>query len=66
MTASLRKLLGTVLLVSLVIAYAIVAMSLAVPLLAKASWWAQLAYFVIGGFLWIVPAMLLIRWMSRE
>jgi uncharacterized membrane protein len=27
--------------------------------------WAQLAYFLIAGLLWVLPAGLLIRWMQR-
>jgi hypothetical protein len=27
---------------------------------------AQLAYFVVAGLLWVIPAGLLIRWMQRS
>jgi hypothetical protein len=61
----LRKLIGTVVLVAIVILYALVAMALAVRLLPGTAWWVQLAFFFVGGFLWILPSMLVIRWMLR-
>ena len=27
--------------------------------------WAQFAYFLVAGLLWVLPAGLLIRWMQR-
>lgn len=65
MSQNTRKLIGTVLLVALVILYALVATAVAVAKLSDASGFAQLLYFVLTGFLWIVPAMIIIKWMLR-
>lgn len=61
----LRKLIGTVLLVAIVILYSLIAMALAVRILPGTAWWVQLAFFFVGGFVWILPSMLVIRWMVR-
>jgi hypothetical protein len=61
-----RKLIGTVLLLLFLGAYAwaTVIISVAGRIMA-APHWAQLAYFLIAGLLWVLPAGLLIRWMQR-
>jgi hypothetical protein len=64
MSVRLRKLIGTVLLVALVILYALVATTVAVARLAEAHWSVHLAYFFLTGLLWVLPAMVLIRWMA--
>lgn len=65
MPVRLRKLLGAVALVALVIVYAFVAMVIAQLKLPEAPGWVQGTYYVVAGFLWIVPAGLIIRWMQR-
>lgn len=65
MTQSIRKLIGTVLLVALVIVYALVATAIAAARLADSPWWVHTLYFLLTGILWVVPAMLLIRWMMK-
>lgn len=60
----LRKLIGTVLLVTLVIVYALVATTVAVHRLADAGPLAHLLFFALSGLLWVLPAMGLIRWMA--
>jgi len=60
----LRSLIGTVLIICLVVVYAVVATAYASAALADSSWWVHLAYFVISGLFWILPAMLIIRWMA--
>jgi hypothetical protein len=61
-----RKLIGTVIIVTLVTVYALMTMTLAVRLqLPEMHWSVQLAFFAVGGFLWILPSMLVIRWMSK-
>ncbi len=64
MPVRLRKLIGTVLLVLLVIVYAIVATVFAVAQLAESGPLIQFSFFLFSGFLWILPAMLLIKWMA--
>ncbi|HEV7252556.1 MAG TPA: DUF2842 domain-containing protein [Mesorhizobium sp.] len=64
MPVRLRKLIGTVLLVALVIVYALVATAVAVHRLADAGPFAHLLFFALSGLLWVLPAMGLIRWMA--
>lgn len=65
MPVRLKKLIGTVLIVALVILYALIATTVATYRLADSPWWVHLLYFLFTGVLWVVPAMLLIRWMER-
>jgi hypothetical protein len=65
MSQTVRKLIGTVLLVLLVIVYALVATAIAAAQLANAPGWAQALYFLVTGIAWVVPAMLIINWMIR-
>lgn len=64
MPVRLKKLIGTILLVLLVIVYAIIATIVAVAQLAESGPLVHLAYFLFTGFLWVLPAMLLIKWMN--
>ena len=63
MPVRLRKLIGTVILVALVIVYAIVATIIAMAQFAESGPLVHLAYFFFSGFLWVLPAMLVIKWM---
>ena len=65
MSQKLRKLIGTVLIVILVILYALIATAVATAKLADASGWVHLIYFTVTGFFWIVPAMFVINWMLK-
>ncbi len=65
MPLRLRKFIGMIALVTLVITYAIVATAVAVATLAQSSAWVHLAYFIGTGVLWVVPAMFIIKWMER-
>lgn len=65
MTIRTRKLVGTIVLLVFLAAYALAAMLVAVALQVNASKLAELAYYVIAGLLWVLPAGWLIRWMSR-
>ena len=64
MPVRLKKLIGTILLVALVIVYALVATTVAVYRLGEASTLVHLAYFFFTGFLWVLPAMWIIKWMA--
>lgn len=64
MPVRLKKLIGTVLLVLLVCVYAIVATIVAVAQLAESGALVHLAYFFFTGLLWVLPAMLIIKWMA--
>ena len=64
MPVRLRKFIGTVLIVILVIVYALAATTFASLLLGTSPWWVHLLYFTLTGLLWILPAMLIIKWMA--
>ncbi|ATN33921.1 DUF2842 domain-containing protein [Rhizobium sp. S95] len=64
MPARLRSFIGTILIIILVVVYAIVATTIASSLLATSPWWVHLLYFLLSGLLWILPAMLIIKWMA--
>ena len=65
MPVRLKKLIGTILLIALVIVYALVATTIASTRLAESGWLAHLGFFLLGGLVWILPAMLIIKWMVR-
>jgi RsiW-degrading membrane proteinase PrsW (M82 family) len=64
MPVRLRKFIGTILLIVLVLGYAFLATTIAVNALGASPWWVHLSYFFLTGLLWILPAMLLIKWMA--
>jgi len=64
MPVRLRKFIGTILIVLLVVIYSMVATAIAVRTLATAPGWVHLLYFVLTGLLWVVPAMVIIKWMA--
>lgn len=65
MPLRLRKFVGAVALFVLVTGWALLAMALAqVPAIRDHAIVATL-YYVIAGLGWVVPAMPLVRWMSR-
>ena len=64
MPIRLRKLIGAVLLIILVIAWALIAMAFAQSPLVKAHGLVEVIYYVVAGLGWVLPAMPLIRWMS--
>lgn len=63
MPIRLKKLIGSVLLVALVIIYALLATAIAVARLADAGPLVHFAFFLVSGLLWVLPAMVLIKWM---
>lgn len=66
MPVRLKKLIGTVLLVALVIVYALVATTIASARLGESGPLVHLTYFFFTGLLWILPAMWIIRWMVKD
>ena len=67
MTVRQRKLLGGVLMMIFVIAYALAAMALAQARIVQDSgrlW--QTLFFAVLGIGWILPLMPLIRWMEKR
>jgi hypothetical protein len=65
MPIRLRKFIGAVALFVLVIVWALVAMALAQAPAIHESAFGSIAYYVIAGIGWVLPAMPLVRWMSR-
>ena len=61
-----RKLIGTFFIVVLVIVYALIAVAVASATIANAPWYAHMLFFMFSGILWVLPAMLIISWMSKE
>lgn len=59
-----RSFIGTILIILIVSIYALLATTIASATLATAPWWAHLLYFLLTGLLWVVPAMLVIKWMA--
>jgi hypothetical protein len=66
MPIRLRKFIGAVLLFVLVIVWALVAMALAQAPAIHDSTIVSIAYYVIAGIGWVLPALPLVTWMSRR
>jgi hypothetical protein len=64
MPVRLRKLIGAVLLIILVVGWTLIAMALAQLPAVKANGVVEVIYYVVAGLGWVLPAMPLIRWMS--
>jgi hypothetical protein len=66
MPIRIRKLIGTFALLALVIVWALVAMAIAqFPPIFQNPWIAGI-YYVVAGVGWVLPAMPLIKWMSKS
>ncbi|WP_011580498.1 MULTISPECIES: DUF2842 domain-containing protein [Chelativorans] len=66
MPIRLKKLIGMLLLVLLVVVYAIVSTAFAVAQLADKSALVHLAFYLVTGLLWVLPAMALVKWMEGK
>lgn len=65
MNIRMRKLVGTIALLALLALYLPLAMVVGANHFAHAHTVLQIAYFLAAGLLWVLPAGLLVRWMSR-
>jgi hypothetical protein len=65
MPIRLRKLIGAVALILLVVSWALIAMALAQSPLIKENGLIEVMYYVLAGLAWVLPAMPLVSWMSR-
>jgi hypothetical protein len=63
MPPRIKRLIGSLLIVLLVIVYAIAATVVAEAKLAQSSGFVHFAYFLLSGLLWVLPAMLIVKWM---
>jgi hypothetical protein len=64
MPIRLRKFIGAVALFVLVIVWALVAMALAQVPAIRDNTIVSVAYYVIAGLGWVLPAMPIVTWMS--
>jgi Kef-type K+ transport system membrane component KefB len=66
MSSRVRKLIGAMALFTLVAVWALLAMALAQVPSIRENALASVLYYVIAGLGWVLPAMPLVRWMSRK
>ncbi|WP_181707165.1 DUF2842 domain-containing protein [Chthonobacter rhizosphaerae] len=66
MPPRLRKLIGAMLLVLLVVTYPFLVVVFAAAILPGSSGWTQLAFYAVGGLLWVPPAAFLIWLIGRR
>jgi Protein of unknown function (DUF2842) len=60
-----RKLIGTFALLALVMLWSLAAMALAQSVLTDINGLVAAIFYVVAGLGWVLPAMLLVRWMVR-
>lgn len=60
-----RKLIGTIGLLALVMVWSLLAMALAQSALTDINGWIATLYYVVAGLGWVLPAMVLVKWMAR-
>jgi Protein of unknown function (DUF2842) len=65
MPLRLRKFIGAIVLFALVIVWALVAMALAQLPAIRENEIASVAYYVVAGIGWVLPALPVVSWMSR-
>ena len=65
MSPRLRKFIGTVALLFLVVVWALIAMALAQMPAIRDNAVVSVAYYVIAGLGWCLPAIPIVTWMSR-
>jgi predicted membrane channel-forming protein YqfA (hemolysin III family) len=65
MPRRLRKLIGTVVMIVFVMAYALFAMALADNRVSEAPELLRALVYAVLGLAWVIPLLPLIRWMER-
>ncbi len=65
MAPTAKKIFGSLLILVLMGLYAILATTFAAANLAQSGAWVHLGYFLFTGLLWILPAMVIIKWMLK-
>jgi hypothetical protein len=63
MPIRIRKLIGGIVLIVLVVGWALIAMALAQLPVIKANAVVEVIYYVVAGLGWLLPAMPLVKWM---
>lgn len=61
----MRKLIGTIVLLAFLAAYALLAATIAMGRIAEAPPSMRLLFSLAAGLLWVLPAGLILRWMQR-
>ncbi len=65
MTIRTRKLIGTLGLFALAAVWSLLAMALAQSALTDINGFVAAIYYVVAGLGWVLPAMVLVRWMVK-
>lgn len=65
MPIRLRKFIGAVLLLTLVMVWALIAMALAQSTLANINGFVAGIYYAVVGIGWVLPAMPIVSWMQK-
>lgn len=66
MSQRTRKLIGTVLLIVMITIYSLLALGVAGILEVRGvNAFVEFLYYVIAGLLWVLPAGIIIKWMSK-
>ena len=66
MPIRIRKLIGGIALIVLVVSWVLIAMALAQLPAIKANAIVEAIYYVVAGLCWVLPAMPLIKWMVAD
>jgi uncharacterized protein DUF2842 len=66
MPIRLRKLIGGIVLIALVVGWALLAMALAQLPVIKANAVVEAIYYVLAGLAWLLLAMPLVKWMVLD
>ena len=67
MTTRMRKLVGAVALLALIIVYSFLVIAVAAVMqMQHANKAAELAFYIVAGLLWTVPAGIIIKWMQQN
>ncbi len=65
MPIRLRKLIGAVALLVLVMVWGLLAMALAQSVLTDINGFVAAVFYVVAGLGWVLPAMPIVSWMAR-
>ena len=65
MTIRTRKLIGTFAMLALIAVWSLLAMALAQSVLTNINGLVAAIFYVVAGLGWVLPGMLLIKWMAR-
>lgn len=66
MSRSVRKFIGTIVMVVFVLVYILAVLAIAPRVLASTPGHWQWLFYIIAGLAWIVPLMPLIKWMEQR